>query len=276
MRPATLLLTLLPLTLASPVSEQAPPPDWAYLSTLLDRIDNTVLHGVLHQLSPKYKDGVFHHDRHAIEHVHSTAPIMATKLVHLALKRQDNGTVPDSTTTTTSQQTTTQQTTTSAPPPPPTTSSSSTPTPDPTQEASISSALSEDITAETTPDPTTIAVAPTTPPDATPVTTVVGGVVFSTVGGGLVTETSRNVDVSFTRSSSTKVVLSTAADGRVETLTSVVVVNAPVTGSPDSGAQGAAATSGQPGLQDGAVAQPVQAVLLVVAALLAGAAAVVL
>jgi len=163
---------------------------------------------------------------------------MATKLVHMALKRQSNGTA----------------TTTSEPPP------------DPTQEESISSELSDVITATTTPDPTSVEVAPTTPAGATPVETVDGAVVFSTVGGGVVTETSRNVDVSFTRSSSTRLIYSTAANGDVETLTSVVVVNAPVTGSPDSDAAGAAATS-NPGLQDSAIAAKVSGLMLAAAGL---------
>ena len=80
--------------------------------------------------------------------------------------------------------------------------------------------------------------------------TVDGGVVFSTAGGGVVTETSRNVGVSFTKSSSTRLILTTAADGSVETLTSVVVVNAPVTG---SGAEAGSAETSGPGLQDAAV-----------------------
>lgn len=170
---------------------------------------------------------------------------MATKLVHMALKRQSNGTA-----------------TTSEPPP------------DPSQESSISSELSEAITATSEPDPTTVAVAPTTPAGATPIETIDGAVVFSTIGGQLVTVTSSNVGVSFTRSSSTRLVTSTAANGDVETLTSVVVVNAPVTGSPDSDAAGAAATTGNPGLQDAGVAAKVSAMLLVAAGL--GAAAFVL
>ena len=130
-----------------------------------------------------------------------------TKLVHMALKRQQ-GPGPLSTTE---------------------------PALDPSQESSILSEVSDAITATSEPDPTTVAVAPTTPAEATPIETIDGAVVFSTIGGGLVTETSSNVVVSFTRSSSTTLVTSTAANGDVETLTSVVVVNAPVTGRPDSG-----------------------------------------
>lgn len=239
MRTSTILLAVLPFTIASPA--EPPSPNWGYLSSLISRCSPAGLHDILHQLSPKFQDGIFSVDTAALEHVHSEDHLLATKLVHLALKRQDNGTA----------------TTTTAPP-------------DPSQESSISSALSEDITATTEPDPTTISVAPTTPAGATPIETVDGGVVFSTVGGGVVTETSRNVGVSFTRSSSTQLITSTAANGDVETLTSVVVVNAPVTGSPDSDAAGAAATT-NPGLQDSATAAKASAMLMIAAGL--GAAA---
>jgi hypothetical protein len=239
MRPSTILLAVLPFAIASP--SEPPAPNWGYLSSLLQRCSPAALHDILHQLSPKFQDGIFSVDTAAIEHVHSEDHVMATKLVHMALKRQNNGTA-----------------------------TTSTPPPDSSQESSISSALSQEITATTTPDPTTISVAPTTPAGATPVETVEGGVVFSTIGGGVVTETSRNVGVSFTRSSSTRLITSTAANGDVETLTSVVVVNAPITGSPDSGAAGAAATT-NPGLQDAAIAAKASAMLLVAAGL--GAAA---
>lgn len=243
MRTSLLLLAIAPFAVASP--SEPPAPNWSYLSSLLSRCHPAAIHDILHQLSPKFQDGVFSLDSAAIEHVHSEDHVMATKLVHMALKRQNNGTA-----------------------------TTTTPPPDPSQESSISSELSEAITATTEPKPTTIAVAPTTPEGATPIRTIDGAVVYSTIGGGLVTETSRNVDVSFTRSSSTRLVTSTAANGDVETLTSVVVVNAPITGTPDSDAAGAAATSGKPGLQDAATAAKASAMLLVAAGL--GAAAFVL
>lgn len=58
--------------------------------------------------------------------------------------------------------------------------------------------------------------------------------------------------VSFTKSSSTRLSTTTRADGSVETLTSVVIVNAPVTAE-GADAAGASATSGGPGLQNGAM-----------------------
>lgn len=196
--------------------------NWDQFQALLDTIDNTVLHGVLHSLGPKFKDGVFSKDRSAIEHVHSENPAMASKLVYLAQKRQAS----NSTTTSTS----------------PAQSS---------QISSISSALSTLIVASTVPAATTVLVAPTAPPDASAVATSNGAVIFSTVGGGLVTLTSSNVDVSFTPSTSTHLYTTTAQDGQVQTSTSVVVVNAPMTG-PTTAAGAAATTTGGPGLQNSA------------------------
>ncbi|KAJ9634019.1 uncharacterized protein PV06_08527 [Exophiala oligosperma] len=201
--------------------------NWDAFHSLLDTIDPAALHSVLHQLSPKFQDGVFSKDRAAIEHVHSENPVIASKLVHLAKKRQDS----NSTTTRTS-------------------SSSS------SEAASISSILSSEILASTVPGATTITVPPSTPASATAVATSDGGVVYSTFGGGMVTLTSSAVGVRFTPSTSTHLYYTTAADGSVETRTSVVVVNAPVTGATDAtGAAGAAATTGSPGLQNAASSQ---------------------
>lgn len=173
---------------------------WPQLSALLDSIDNTILHGVLHQLAPKFQDGVFSKDRAALEHVHSEDPIVASKLVHIAMKRQ---------------------------------------------AANATSVVTGE---------TTVLVSPSAPVSATAVETVDGGVVFSTVGGGVVTVSSSAAVVSFSPSSSENVFVTTLPNGDVETQTSVVVVNAPVTetGGVD-GTAGAAATTGNPGLQDAAV-----------------------
>jgi len=67
-----------------------------------------------------------------------------------------------------------------------------------------------------------------------------------------VTLTSSAVGVRFTPSTSTHLYYATAGDGTIETSTSVVVVNAPVTGGGEATAAGAAATSSSPGLQNGA------------------------
>jgi hypothetical protein len=208
--------------------------NWDAFSVLLDSIDPAALHSVLHSLSPKFQDGVFSKDRAAIEHVHSENPIIASKLVHLAKKRQAS----NSTTTTSSS-------TASTP------AQSSADSESSSRAASVSSILSSAILASTVPAATTITVAPTAPPSATPVATDNGAVVFSTVGGGLVTLTSSAVDVHFTPSTSTHLFYTTLPDGSVRTSTSVVVVNAPVTDTNDAtGAAGAATTTGSPGLQN--------------------------
>lgn len=200
--------------------------DWSRLSAILDTIDNNVLHGVLHNLSPQFRDGVFSRDRAAIEHVHSTNPVMASKLVYIA-KRQGNGTTTSSTPSSTSVETVAE---------------------------TVSLAVASQITASTVPAPTTIQVAPSTSAGEIAVSTVPGGVVFSTAGGGVVTRTSSAVRVSFTQSTSTHIFTYTAADGSVQTSTSLIVVNAPVTATAvPTGAAGQAATStGDPGLQNDA------------------------
>lgn len=201
--------------------------DWSRLSSILDTIDNNVLHSVLHNLSPKFRDGVFSKDRAAIEHVHSTNPVLASKLVYIA-KRQNNGTTTAAVARTTS--------TSIAP-----------------VAATVSDAVSALIVASTVPAPTTIRLAPSTVAGETAISTVPGGVVFSTIGGnGVVTRTSSAVGVSFTRSTSTHIYTYTAADGSTQTSTSLIVVNAPVTATAvQTGAQGAAQSSGA-GLQNGA------------------------
>lgn len=211
--------------------------DWDRLATILDGIDANVLHNVLHNLSPKFRDGVFSKDRAAIEHVHSENPVMASKLVYIA-KRQNNGTTSAAPTTPSS---------TSIEPVAPT----------------VSEAVSSLITASTVPAPTTIEIAPSTNSGEVAVSTVDGGVVFSTEGGGVVTRTSSAVGVRFTPSTSTHTYYSTAADGSVSTSTSLVVVNAPVTETAvQTGAAGAAQSSGDPGLQNAAARSSPESVFL--------------
>lgn len=200
--------------------------DWERLSNLLDTIDTGVLHQVLHSLSPKYQDGVFSKDRSAIEVVHSENPVVASKLVYIA-KRQSNSTI-----------------TSSAAP-----ETSTTPAQSSAAE-SVSSQLASQITASQLPSPTTILVAPSTPAGLTPVSTISNGVVYKTVGGGYVTVTSQQIGVSFTRSTSTRLFYTTLPNGDVQTSTSLIVVNAPVT-AVATGAAGSEQTSSA-GLQNGA------------------------
>ncbi|KAK5453384.1 hypothetical protein LTS15_006569 [Exophiala xenobiotica] len=222
--------------------------NWDSFQALLDAVDPSALHSVLHQLSPKFKDGVFSKDRAAIEHVHSENPVIASKLVHLAKKRQaSNSTVTS----------TTPSSTASTP------AESSAEAQSSSQAASISSILSSEVLASTVPGATTITVAPSTPASATAVATTNGAIVFSTFGGGMVTLTSSAVGVRFTPSTSTHLYYTTAADGSVETRTSLVVVNAPVTATDGTAAAGAAATTGSdPGLQNAASSNKVGSLLM--------------
>ncbi|KAK5941840.1 hypothetical protein PMZ80_005791 [Knufia obscura] len=229
LRQAFVLTTLLTSAFvsAAPHHQDESIVDWDRLSTILDDIDANVLHNVLHNLAPKFRDGVFSKDRAAIEHVHSENPVIASKLVYIA-KRQNNGTTP---------------------------AVVGTPSPTSVEEVAptVSDAVSSLITASTVPAPTTIEIAPSTNPGEVAVSTVGGGVVFSTEGGGVVTRTSSAVGVRFTPSTSTHTYYSTAADGSVSTSTSLVVVNAPVTETAvPTGAAGAAQASGDPGLQNAA------------------------
>ncbi|KAJ9603141.1 hypothetical protein H2200_012436 [Cladophialophora chaetospira] len=238
---------------ANPSVEESSLYNWDAFSSLLDSVDPAALHSVLHSLSPKFQDGVFSKDRAAIEHVHSENPIIASKLVHLAKKRQaSNSTTPVST--------------------PSTPAESSVASESSSRAASVSSILSSAILASTIPAATTITVPPTTPPSATPVATSDGAVVFSTFGGGLVTLTSSALNVHFTPSTSTHLYTTTLPDGTVRTSTEVVVVNAPVTDSGDAtGAAGASATTGSdPGLQNNGPSLQVGGVT----AVLAGVAAI--
>lgn len=251
LRNAFVFSTLVLGALSSPASKQTrnidgASIDWIEFNALIDSIDSDAIHHALHSLAPKFKDGVFSKDRSAIEQVHSENPYIASKLVHIA-KRQSGS---NATTTTTS--------TTPTPSTPAQSSAlSSSISASSSRAASVSSALSSAIYASTVPPPTTILVAPTTPVSATPVATTKGAVIFSTYGGGLVTLTSSSEGVSFTPSTSTHLYYTTLPNGNVETSTSVVVVNAPVTAGGGNaagitGSAGAAATSGAPGLASGA------------------------
>jgi len=230
LRKALILSTLLLGAFSSPAPSRQEDSivDWSHFSSLLDSVDPSALHNVLHSLTPKFKDGVFSKDRSAIEHVHSMDPVMASKLVHIA-KRQGNSTgiapVPVPVPSTPAQ---TSQSIASV-----------------SRAQSVSSVLSSAIYASTVPAATTILVAPSTPTSATAIRTTNGAVVYSTFGGGVVTLTSSDVGVHFTRSTSTHLYYTTLPNGEVQTSTDIVVVNAPVTDAPSAAAAtGAAETTG--------------------------------
>ena len=63
---------------------------------LLNALPEESLHAALHNHHPKFQDGVWEHDRSAVENVHKEDPPLATKLVAAAkvelIRRQANGT----------------------------------------------------------------------------------------------------------------------------------------------------------------------------------------
>ena len=58
---------------------------------IIDNVDESSIHSILHKLAPKFKHGIFSKDRNAIEQVHSENPPLATSLLSLA-RRQSNAT----------------------------------------------------------------------------------------------------------------------------------------------------------------------------------------
>ena len=310
-RHALVLSSLLLTALANPT----PPPtdsvtDWDLFHRLVENVDESSIHSILHKLAPKFQHGVFSKDRSAIEQVHSENPPLATSLLALAKRATNTTTTPvspasssiasvesslssvatslssaksslssaqSSLTSVASSQGSTKTSEVS--------SASSKASAQSSQQASLTSAqgsLSSQLaassarTASTVPAPTSLALAPTTPKGATAVSTNNGQVVYSSSGGGLVTVASSIAFITYQRSSQEVLSTFTLPDGSLTTATSVVVVNAPVTGSVDTagGTAGAAQTTGaSAGLQSGA-ASASKGHLKDVALMLGGAAAV--
>jgi hypothetical protein len=262
LRHALVLGTLLLTALASPTVQPADAVvDWDLFHRLVDNVDESSIHSILHKLAPKFQHGVFSKDRSAIEQVHSEDPLLATSLLSLA-RRQSNATTTPS----------------SNPSSAASSAEASSAASVSSEEASISSAVaaSSALTASTVPAPTSLALAPTTPNGATAVTTQTGEVVYSSSGGGLVTVASSIAFVTYQRSSQEVLSTYTLPNGQLTTATSVVVVNAPVTGSVETapGTAGAAQTTGGgAGLQSGAACAS-QGLLKEMVLMLGGAAVV--
>ncbi|KAF2434117.1 hypothetical protein EJ08DRAFT_646972 [Tothia fuscella] len=122
-----LFASLIPFVISSPapppIPQAVPSADTSYdtFQELLNAIPEESIHAALHKhLDTKYQDGVWEHDRSAIEAVHSVDPSTATRLLVGAaldlIKRQNpaNTTTQATTQATTTQGTTTQGTTTQA------------------------------------------------------------------------------------------------------------------------------------------------------------------
>jgi len=64
------------------------------IQELVAGVDEKALHAALHESSDgKYKHGVFEGDTNALEAVHRSNPVEATRIIQIA-KRQSNGTIP--------------------------------------------------------------------------------------------------------------------------------------------------------------------------------------
>lgn len=255
---STLLLTALANATPQAIDSLT---DWDLFHSLVDNVDESSIHSILHKLAPKFQHGVFSKDRSAIEQVHSENPPLATSLLSLA-KRQSNtssiASVESSLASVATSLSSAQSSLSSAGSATAAAASVSSQAASLTSaEGSLSSQLaaSSALTASTVPAPTSLALAPTTPNGATPVATQPGVVVYSSSSGGLVTVASSIAFVTYQRSSHEILSTFTLPNGQLTTATSVVVVNAPVTGSVETApaTAGAAQTTGaSAGLQSGA------------------------
>ena len=130
---------------------------------LLDSVDPSALHNVLHAAEDKYRHGIFKEDRTAMEVVHEENAEVATSLVELAKRQAGNNTTTTVETTSNSvvDPTTTAPGTTSEIPTVDPTTSETTQAPTPTTTPTIAPTVE--------PTPTT-SDTPTTPPTVQPTT----------------------------------------------------------------------------------------------------------
>ncbi|KAK0109649.1 hypothetical protein ONS95_002330 [Cadophora gregata] len=132
---------------------------------LLNSVDSSALHNVLHVAEDKYRHGIFKEDRTAMEVVHQENAEVAISLVELAKRQAGSNTTTTTETTSNSvaEPTTTPSTTSSPPTVVPTTSETSQPPPPPPTTSPRTTPPAVD------PTPTT-SDTPTTPPSAQPTT----------------------------------------------------------------------------------------------------------
>lgn len=244
------------------------PTDVEGFQRLLADIDDSSIHSALHHWSSKFQDGIFSHDRTALEAVHSENAPLATSLLRLAKRQSDNNTTipssnPPSSTTDEPESDT------------PSTSEPESPTVAPSTSEGIILPVSTRTTA--TRAPTTTAVPVSTPSSATPVATSDDRIVYSVSAssgasqGSLTTVEITSELISYAPSSSIVLSTLTLPNGGLSTQTSITVVDSPVTGG-TLGAPVVTATGGanSPTLQEG-VASATRAVWKELVAVLGGA-----
>jgi len=215
---------------------------------LLDSVDPSALHNVLHAAEDKYRHGIFKEDRTAMEVVHEENAEVATSLVELAKRQAGNNTTTTVETTSNSvvDPTTTAPGTTSEIPTVDPTTSETTQAPTPTTTPTIAPTVEPTPTTSDTPttpptvQPTTQPTTqqPTTPTTQQPTTqapTTVAPTPSTSAGQStnvrssstLATEASTDDSPTTTSARSVTqqtIFTTTLANGAVETVTSITVV----------------------------------------------------
>jgi len=266
-----LVLPLLALVLAQASPEPSSGPETIAkkvdlnksFQDLLNALPEESLHTALHNHHPKFQDGIYEHDRTAVEKVHSEDPSLATRLLSAAkvelIRRQGNNTIPSSATT-------------SSPPPvvvpvsiTTTDSAGSTiiasssilsaPTLSVAVEITSTNAAGSTIVA-TTAAPAVIFTATNAAGSSFLTTSTVG---YAHTSGQVLTTTDAKGSTFITtytpdggEVSSVLLITTTGKDGHPVTLTSYAYVGASKTGTAQTPGQVTGTNTGKPGLQTGA------------------------
>ena len=271
---ATLLLTVLNCTYASTNQhKQEEKDEITAFRQLLDQVDPPSLHEALHNYSPKkFQHGMFQEDRTAVEVIRKTQPNLATSIINLAkrsnnderaefVKRQDNGTTPATTSANNSPQPATTRVNPVAP-------ISTAPSPEATSAAVSPVVVATTSTAPngspvvgsitTTPSPTAAESISLTAGQVITSTNGVGLTIISTVGGGARTITptkgASSTNAAAAAQTSVAYQTSTLANGSKSVVTATTVIpGANQEGQTPSGTAGVGTTStgSSPGLQTG-------------------------
>lgn len=272
---ASLLLTLLTSTWAQNQEELD---DVVAFRQLLDQVDPPSLHEALHNYSPKkFQHGMFQEDRTAVEVIHKTEPSLATSIINLAkrtnndikpefVKRQDiaNGTTPATTSADNSPEPATSHVNPVAPIATPS-SPEATSAAAPVAVATTSTAANgSPVVGSFTPSPTSAIAATSSPISLTAgevitSTNGVGLLVVSTVGGGVRTVTPSKGSTPTTNipagvETSVAFLTTSLPNGSQSVVTAVTLVTKPnEAGATPSGTAGVGTTStgSSPGLQTG-------------------------
>lgn len=274
---ASLLLTLLTSGSATTHEQnQGEIDDVVAFRQLLEQVDPPSLHEALHNYSPKkFQHGMFQEDRSAVEVIHKTQPTLATSIINLArrtnndikpefVKRQDisNGTTPTTTSANSPESATTpinpvapistsspEETSAAAPVVVATTSTD-------TKGSPVVGSFTSTPTAAVTAGGSSVSL---TAGEVITSTNGVGLIVISTVGGGARTVTpskgsSPTTSIPAGAQTSVAYQTSTFANGSKSVVTAVTIINGGAkAGETPSGNAGVATTTtgSSPGLQTG-------------------------